>query len=81
MMPSKSNHIVGSTQRNGRISFLFWLIFHGGYGATLGSLDPGMVEMRMDPKCIGTDKALLGQELQEKGDKVMTKVSYWLSRQ
>ena len=42
----------------------------------LGSLDPTTVETELDPKFKGTGKALLGQQVQLKGDTVQTKGSH-----
>lgn len=44
----------------------------------LGSLDLPLVETRLDPKFKSTSKALLGQQLQLKGDTVTTKALDWL---
>lgn len=44
-------------------------------------MGPVRVEMRLDPECEGTGKALFGLQLQLKGDTVMTTVSDWLSEQ
>lgn len=41
-------------------------------------MDPTTEETRLDPKFKGTGKALLGQQVQVKGDTVLTKMSDWL---
>lgn len=53
----------------------FWWCWHAFIVTLLGCLDPAMVQMRLDPKCADTSKALLVQQLKLKGDTFATGMS------
>lgn len=58
---------------------VFWCCWHI-IITVLGCLDPAMVQMRLDPKCTDTGKALLAQQLKLKRDTVATRMSDQLSK-